>query len=421
MIAKHILYMRFLCCLFLTFLVAIKAEAQLNHFIYIQTDNRQAFYVKLNQKLLSSSASGYLIIPKLKDGLYTLTIGFPNDEWPVQQMSIIVDNKDDGFLLKKFDDKGWGLFNLQSLEIVKGVIESSTNAIRSEQTTDAFSSTLAAVTNTKPEREKPMQTEMVAKIDSAKNQRSEMKEEVDSIIINSSRAKKEPANQVVEMLQKDDTLIQSQQFRINVVMESVNTESGIKQISSLLDTSGRMSMYVIAEGLQTDTVRILIQYNELFVAAAEPVKTAQEKEVEKPETAKVDKIDTAVTIPGKPLITEIKVSDVTPQSAAQPVITIINNDCKSIAEENDFLKLRKKMAAENKEEDMVEVARKSFKSKCYNSSQIKNLGLLFLKEENRYAFFDEAYKRVSDPGNFKELQSQLVTEYYINRFRAMLR
>ena len=420
MISKHIIYMRFLCCLFLTFFVVVKSDAQLNHFIYIQTDKRQAFYVKLNDKLLSSTASGYLIIPKLKDGFYTLNIGFPNDEWPLQQMSVTIDNKDEGFLLKKFDDKGWGLFNIRSLEIVKGVTALSTSAIKSEQTTDAFSKTLAAVTNNPLSIEKTTQAVNTAQADSTLKQQIDIKEGVDSLIT-SSKVKQEKENQVNEVARNNDTVAHSQEKLIVVEPETDNTGSGIKQIFSLLDNSGRTIVYTISEGLQIDTVRLMITNNDVFAAATDSLRPVQQNELENAETTNLNKIDTTAATAEKPLITEIKVSDIATQFTAQPIITIINTDCKSVAGENDFLKLRKKMAAENKEEDMVEVARKGFKTKCYNSSQIKNLGLLFLKEENRYAFFDEAYKRVSDPGNFKELQSQLVTEYYINRFKAMLR
>ncbi|MEO7766014.1 MAG: hypothetical protein ABIS01_01265, partial [Ferruginibacter sp.] len=43
-------------------------KAQQNHFIYVQTENRQPFYVKVNSKLYSSSATGYLVVAKLKEG-----------------------------------------------------------------------------------------------------------------------------------------------------------------------------------------------------------------------------------------------------------------------------------------------------------------------------------------------------------------
>src|SRR5882757_6295280 len=87
--------------------LSVSAHAQQNHFKYIQADNRQPFYIKLDKKILSSSASGYLIIPKLQEGNYTLTIGFPKNEWPEQNVTCSVNKKDAGYLLKNFGDKGW--------------------------------------------------------------------------------------------------------------------------------------------------------------------------------------------------------------------------------------------------------------------------------------------------------------------------
>ncbi|MEI8059233.1 MAG: DUF4476 domain-containing protein, partial [Ferruginibacter sp.] len=108
--------------LFLLYLIALatNCQAQQNHYIYIQTENKQPFYVKLDKSVLSSTASGYLIIPKLLDGDYTLKIGFPKNEWAEQSINCIVNSKDGGYVLKNFGDKGWGLFNLQTLVLVMG-------------------------------------------------------------------------------------------------------------------------------------------------------------------------------------------------------------------------------------------------------------------------------------------------------------
>jgi hypothetical protein len=83
--------------------------------------------------------------------------------------------------------------------------------------------------------------------------------------------------------------------------------------------------------------------------------------------------------------------------------------------------LRKTMAATETDDDMLDEARKYFKTKCFTTVQIKNLGALFLSDAGKYKFFDQAYSYVSDTENFASLQSELKEEYYINRFKAMLR
>jgi hypothetical protein len=96
----------------------LAATAQKNYFIYLQTDNRQAFSVKMNGKDLSSSASGYIVIPKLLKGEHSFVISFPKNEWPKQSFNVLLNKNDEGYMLKNFAEKGWGLFNLQSMDIV---------------------------------------------------------------------------------------------------------------------------------------------------------------------------------------------------------------------------------------------------------------------------------------------------------------
>ena len=100
---------------------------------------------------------------------------------------------------------------------------------------------------------------------------------------------------------------------------------------------------------------------------------------------------------------------------------MINSDCIANASNDDFLKLRKKMAGAKTDDSMLEIAKKGFKSKCFSSEQVKNLAPLFLKESDRYAFFDMAYQFVWDTHNFSSLEDQLSDPYYKSRFKAMIR
>ncbi len=79
------------------------------------------------------------------------------------------------------------------------------------------------------------------------------------------------------------------------------------------------------------------------------------------------------------------------------------------------------MAAESSDDGMVDEAKKIFKSKCFTTAQLKNLSTLFLNDAGKYKFLDMAYTYVSDQENFSSLSAELKDEYYINRFKAMLR
>ena len=101
----------------LLILMAGRNYAQQNYFVLIQADNNQPFYVRLENKSISSSAQGHLILSQLKEGTYTITIGFPKKLFPEQQFSISLLKKDLEFQLKDLGEKGWGLFNPQTLEL----------------------------------------------------------------------------------------------------------------------------------------------------------------------------------------------------------------------------------------------------------------------------------------------------------------
>jgi hypothetical protein len=127
------------------FVFSSHLEAQQTHFIYLQTENAQPFYVKVNNKVMSSSPAGYLILPKLTDGNYKLAVGFPKKEFPEENFQVLVDKKNLGYLLKNFGEKGWGLFNIQSYGVVMGGnTDTATSSVKNLQD-DSFSRMLANV------------------------------------------------------------------------------------------------------------------------------------------------------------------------------------------------------------------------------------------------------------------------------------
>lgn len=398
---------KFLFCCILSALGMV-AKAQQNRFIYIQTENRQPFYVKLDKKVFSSSTSGYVIIPQLTDGSYTLQVGFPKNEWAEQAIPCTVDKKDAGYMLKNFGDKGWGLFNLQTLEVLMAGTGNITKAVAVENKKDEFSNLLSNVVNDSTIRQttvtKPQQTPPAVAV-------------------------KEPTTPAP-------------------VVKTV-TAPNIKRELYVNGKQGAEMIYTVNNEGKTDTVRILIPADKERVRDADPIIAPPVLKEEKPalkedkpvvnepeapikEEKQPAKEEKPVVKEDKPAPKEQFISMELPNPAskqpevvtpAQPVkkVAMINSNCHNHANEDDFMKIRKKMAAEDNDDDMVAVARKIFKTKCFTTEQIKNLGVLFLKDEGRYKFFDAAYPFVSDTDNFAGLEAQLTEEYYINRFKAMVR
>lgn len=373
--------MKKLLILILTAFTSIIANAQANYFVYVQTENKQPFYVKMNKQVLNSSASGYMVIPKLTSGNYILTAGFAKDEWPEQNIPFTVGNTDVGYLLKNYGEKGWGLYNIQTTEIsMNGEGVSKKTTVSSDE---VFSNALAGVANT------------------------------------TLSVPPQPLDKPVEKVPGTD-----------VKLAEPKMKSSVEKIGMNNTAAGTYITYLDRTGNKTDTVKIFI--------AAEPAENSQvpinnnkgtvtDPVVAVPETKTINPPPTEVPAPKTdefpmspplmapppPLVKEVP-SEPNPASA-------VAAQCRAVADVTDFLKLRKKMAAEKNDENMLNVARKMFRSKCFTTEQIKNLSLLFLKDDGKYYFFDAAYGRTADAQNFPSLQFQLSDTYFINRFKALIR
>ena len=192
--------------------------------------------------------------------------------------------------------------------------------------------------------------------------------------------------------------------------------SVIKRKSKKNGKEGLEMVYVDVDGETRDTIRIIIPIEKKNkgeeVKVTEPVTDAVVND-NKPAEVTSDKSDK-----NKQVIPLTEEEKKVIQEANKP--SMINSDCKNLASEDDFLKIRKKMVAENNDEDMIKAARKIFRTRCFTTVQVKNLSVLFLKDEGKYMFFEAAYPFVSDSDLYGSLEKQLSDTYYINRFRAMI-
>jgi hypothetical protein len=459
------------------FVFAISAEAQQTHFVYLQAEGGRPFYVKINNKVISSSAAGYLILPKLTDGDYKLSIGFPKKEFPEENYQVLVDKKNEGFLLKNFGEKGWGLFNIESYNVIMGGNTNVATANPKKLQDDPFSKMLANVVKDSSilqKNETIKEERVITKVDS-----------VNAIVKNDSVIHKiDSANAVVKkdssgtetepgtIVAKTDSAINKIDSSASVAKNELPSFSPATLLLSKKNKDGMEVVYIDHVQNRNDTIRIFIPAEKQIANAENPVtksvnidtssvqnekisitspidssivveKTAptitadtkanipkatedtsaknndsvlskKTEEVKQPESSKVDSI----------IKEDKKMSDSTNGEIVvlPKVVTSskTNSDCKAFADNGDFLKLRKKMASENSDDNMIKVAKKAFRTKCFSTEQIKNLSFLFLTDEGKYKFFDEFYAFASDSDQYYTLQSQLTDSYYINRFKAMI-
>ncbi|HZW71284.1 MAG TPA: hypothetical protein VFF57_10420, partial [Hanamia sp.] len=129
----------------LVMLIAFSARAQQDHFVYLQTDDGKPFYVRMDSKIISSSSEGYVILHNITNGAHQINVGFPKNEFPEERFTVSVDNGNQGFLIKHFDDNGLQLFNLETLALISGDKDTSTKAVVIKEDNNEFTRMLATV------------------------------------------------------------------------------------------------------------------------------------------------------------------------------------------------------------------------------------------------------------------------------------
>jgi hypothetical protein len=468
----------------LMFVSALSVKAQQIHFVYLQTENGQPFYVRLNNKVLSSSPAGYIILPELKEGDYHLIVGFPKNEFPEEDFQIAIQKKNEGFLLKNFGEKGWGLFNMQSLALLPGTAANIATASVKIQD-DPFSKMLANVVKDSSLLQNNEPVEAIIDTPLQKNEKV-------IVLKDTSLQNNEPVKSKIDKsLQKNETAIDIKDTSLQKNEMSISTPviknpepvavpvvaSPITRLLSAIDKEGMQMVYLDRSDNKNDTIRVFIPREKIQNPKAENSNTVVENNKSKTtsvaDTSQLTITPTIVKIESdtitlvndtirvykervqkKDTIVNKKVSELEPdklktqvtQGVAptdaksdekQPALknennteiivlpkvvtsSKVNSDCKAFATDGDFLKLRKKMAAENNNDDMIRIAKKVFRTRCFSTEQIKNLSFLFLTDEGKYMFFDAAYPFTSDSDQYNSLKSQLSDEYYINRFEAMI-
>lgn len=463
-----ILQFKKLFFLFLITVFSLSVKAQITHFVYLQTENGQPFYVKLNNKIISSSAAGYLIIPNIADGTYQVEVGFPKNEIPAGDFTFSIDKNNEGFLIKNFADKGLQLFNMQTLALIppNQMVTDTTKVVASapvKKDADPFTKMLANVVKdssilenhqvvvAKPS--KPVDTAVAVNNDSAvtastANSSTPVPADTTSVAtLNTiSKISSKHDKHGLQMIYADNG--NDKTDTVNVFMPAAKKQSENNAVaknenapvSSSTDTAQyTITPTIIKPSTDTSASGFVARKDSIYVnndAKTAPVQVftigpAKEKDEKKEDSGEKSS--------GKKTgaITDVKITDASSEkqknknnkTAESEIVVLpkvvtaskVNSDCKAFASNEDFLKLRKKMAAENNMDDMLKTARKYFRSKCFSTEQVKDLSYLFLTNEGKYKFFDAAYPFTSDSDQYEILESQLTDDYYLTRFKAMIR
>ncbi|MGN6619367.1 MAG: DUF4476 domain-containing protein [Ilyomonas sp.] len=471
---------KFLIFFFLLMVVCSHLFAQEKHFIYIQADNKQPFYVILNGKNYSSSSIGYIILSKLDNGNYTITVGFPKNIYPEQKFDLKVDSRDYGYALKNLGDKGWGLFDLKTLDVVKANTDTSAENVATTQPAkpNPFGEMLSDVVNdstlTKNNAASGIDTNTSAakvEVDTVSTQTASASTNVeeektpDSTTVATTTESEEDSNTDSTAVAATETTKPEQNEDTSASLSDFDTKGIIKAEESNT-TDGTNLVFIDFNKSVNDTIRVFIPSNasdtnsEGTTAAASTVTTPVETSIDSNEIASSSKTnnpapasnniatldnitsssngkeDSSSKEAGKQVtnpffngtesnnkdnnaVTEQAQTDST--SAISTDKSMVRSSCNDMVSDKDITKLKRKLVTETETDVMIQTVKKGLKGKCISTDNVRELGRLFISDESRYTFFDAIYPSVYDYGSFSSLENQLFDNYYRNRFKAMLR
>lgn len=379
---KSVLLLIFLIC-------GANLYSQQSNYLYIEAEKGQLFYVKVNDKVYSSSPGGYLILSGLREDSYPLSIGFPKNAFPEQRFTIALNKNDRGYQLKNLGEKGWGLFDLQSMELLASNNGQTTDDAGQVKKTDAFSTLLSKVVNDPAvlvENKKPAAPPPVAKP------------------AETTPATAPPATIVTPAIAAPPVTI--------TTPPATSTATKVNAPVKLSERQTADSYEAVYVDDTKDTIRITYPIDKSIMTAppATPLSDATETVKEKEGSNKTSD-EPAATVPAtdNAIVTE------------KPVLKISNSDCLNFATDQDVDKLRVKILTQGDIDSKLSAAKKYFRTKCFTVKQVKALAELFTQDENKYQLFDIAYPFISDTENFHQLENNLENDYYKNRFRAMIK
>jgi hypothetical protein len=422
--------MRIFFCFLFSFCFAVAASAQKVYFIYLESETRGPFYVKMGDQVLNGG-SGYLVLSNLVDSTYNFSVGYPSTGVE-GRFTLSLSGRDRGFLIKNFD-YGLGLFDLQNLSVIRPQVDESRKNTSYRSRNDDFTLLLAKVSNDssllvvpiavkedvvvkKDEEARPITESQTTKTNTfvppPQTDITETKktdppvegEKKNDVSESAVTLKKDLVDSTAVVPQKDaekqavDSSVLTSIAEPSHIAETSYKRSVIKKHSESSTSEGFGLVFYDNYDGGSDTIRLLIPNPRVILKEPGQTETVDDLEIKKDSIVQPKVVVVPATNSG----------------------IVVKSDCKSTASENDFFKLRRNMAAKNSDDSMVGEAKKAFKSKCFTTEQIRNLGTLFLTSAGKYQFFDAAYLHVTDREKFESLESEIKDDYYLKRFKALV-
>jgi hypothetical protein len=363
---KYILFL-FLCLFgYVPFLLA-------QHYIFIEAEGQQPFYLKKSGETYSSTAKGFIILSKLDAKEIEFVIGFPNNLFPEVAFKVNALVKDRGFYLKQADGKGWVLLDRSNSELISGGMVQAKTITSSSSSSTGFAELLADATG-------------------------------DKTLVDRSSLVSTPAAKPVAANVKGKPTSSVAKGQTNPKQINKPTDLGVIRSFIQSDDSLALRITYLEKGAKENWDTIYVEIEKML-----------DKTVSQP-LMKMDSNrnpEMSLQNQDKELVNPVMASNLNTNLAA---------DCVNpIALPKDIRELQRRISRSSSFEEQIASAIKSFSEKCYTTKQIKELGGSFMDEQNRLTFFERARKWVVDPALYSELEKSFLQESSVKAFREMMK
>lgn len=440
-------------------------------FVYIQSDQGRLFYVKTEGRIFSASEPGYIILSGLQAGRNRLVIGFPRNEFPEQLFLLPkLGEQDQGYLLKH--DQGdrfvlYSLLNFRRIEpdsVSRGIsfgyqaYEPMAQNSPSGPSDTSRKRRLKVVhhgpiKDTTPQNQAREISRFRQLLDEASREGRPIQQTFSSQTMDSLRkprqfsGQKEPGGDSSRLVLArasgyQDTLRSAPDLQGNNPGKTPSDSAGNQSPGRLPD--GRISPLASASGNQNpDSIRATTPVRETY-AGNRPVSelhpgsqphfihfagdsaSGLSSSSMKPNPFLGDSLTVVTKQPslsekGQQEPGNSKTRSLVRVLKANQGPVMINSDCRSLADEQTFQKLRRRMAVQDNDENMVRIAEKFFRQDCYSVDQVRQLAYLISSDEYRLRLVSLAYAHVYDTDHFGNLSGIFGSPAYKNRFLALIR
>lgn len=363
------------------------------HYIFIEADGQQPFYLKQGNTMVSSSAAGFLILPKIKATEMEFSIGFPKNVYPEVAFYINGTDRDRGFQLKQMEGQGWSLFDRTSLEVIKGEVPQS-----------------APIEMKLPQKEEGSFAQLLATATDDKSllERIPKKDSVEKASVNKSITKAGLTAVAVKSGLKD-----SLGTKDKVILPPIS-------ISAQMEDTGVKRLVYVEKTIKgtDDTIAVDIEKKKIVAAIESFSQPKDGALIAPPSNVIANPLVSPDTIShaGKPSFDTDSSKTNVQVSKASPIIVCD----RLIADYKDIRALQKKLLGIATDEGQRNYAVKAFGRKCFNTKQALEIGWFFVDETSRLQLFKALKPLIADKDSFGNLEVSFLKEENITAFRALV-